>query len=79
MAEITRRRVGELQRGVFNILLDHPDGLPASEVLDRLEKLVPPLTSRRVIIPTGLAGGPSFAQQMVGILFGSGTCTRLAP
>lgn len=42
MAEITRRRVGELQRGVFKVLLDHPDGLPAKEVLQRLEKIVPP-------------------------------------
>jgi len=42
MAEITRRRVGELQRGVFKILLDHPDGLPAKDVLQRLEKVVPP-------------------------------------
>src|SRR5712692_5707773 len=42
MAEITRRRVGELQRGVFKILIDHPDGLPANEVLDLLEKVVPP-------------------------------------
>ncbi len=42
MAEITRRRVGELQRGVFKILLDHPDGLPANEVLKLLEKIVPP-------------------------------------
>ncbi len=29
MAEITRRRVRELQRGVFKILLNFPDGLPA--------------------------------------------------
>ena len=42
MPEITRKRVGELQRGVFKILLDHQDGLPAKEVLERLEKLVPP-------------------------------------
>jgi restriction system protein len=42
MAEITRKRVGELQRGVFKILFDHPDGLPANEVLELLEKLVPP-------------------------------------
>ncbi len=40
MAEITRRRVGELQRGVFRILLDFPDGLPAREVLERLEQIV---------------------------------------
>jgi restriction system protein len=42
MAEITRRRVGELERGVFKILLDFPDGLPAKEVLKRLETIVPP-------------------------------------
>lgn len=42
MAEITRKRVGELQRGVFKILLDHPDGLPANEILERMEKVVPP-------------------------------------
>ena len=42
MAEITRKRVGELQRGVFKILLDYPDGLPAKEVLQQLEQVVPP-------------------------------------
>lgn len=42
MAEITRQRVGELVRGVFRILLDHPDGLQAKEVLSSLEDLVPP-------------------------------------
>ena len=42
MAEITRRRVGELQRGVFKILLDYPDGLPAKDVLNRLPQVVPP-------------------------------------
>lgn len=42
MAEITRRRVGELMRGVVKILLDSPEGLPAKEVLGRLEKVVPP-------------------------------------
>ena len=40
MAEITRKRVGELQRGVFKVLLEHPDGLPAKEVIQRLEKVV---------------------------------------
>ncbi len=40
--EITRKRVGELMRGVFKILLDSPDGLPAKEVLHRLEQVVPP-------------------------------------
>jgi restriction system protein len=42
VAEIGKRRVGELLRGVFRILLDNPDGLPAREVLERLEKLVTP-------------------------------------
>jgi restriction system protein len=42
MAEITRRRVGELQRGVFKILLNYPEGLPANEVLEKLESVVPP-------------------------------------
>ncbi len=39
MAEITKKRVGELLRGVFEILLEHQDGLPANEVLERLEKI----------------------------------------
>ncbi len=29
-------------RGIFKILLDSPDGLPAKEVLHRLEQVVPP-------------------------------------
>lgn len=42
MAESKRKRKGELVRGVFRILLDHPDGLRAKEVLLRLEDEVPP-------------------------------------
>lgn len=42
MPEITVRRRGELLRGIFQILRDSPEGLPAFVVLDRLEKLVPP-------------------------------------
>jgi restriction system protein len=42
MAEVTQRRIGELQRGVFKILLDHPEGLPAKEILQRMEQGVPP-------------------------------------
>jgi hypothetical protein len=42
MAEITRKRVGELQRGVFKILLNYADGLPAKELLEKLESVVPP-------------------------------------
>jgi restriction system protein len=51
MAEITRRRVGELQRGVFKILLDHPDGLPAKEVLEKLGSVVPPTDFERSEYP----------------------------
>lgn len=42
MADVTVRRIGELQRGVFKILLDHPEGLPAKDVLKRMEQVVPP-------------------------------------
>lgn len=42
MAEVTRKRTGELLRGVFDVLMHHPDGLPAKLVLERLEKTVPP-------------------------------------
>lgn len=42
MAEITRRRNGELVRGVFKLLLAHPEGLPAKTVLEKLEEIVPP-------------------------------------
>ena len=42
MAEITRRRSGELVRGVFQILVRQVDAVPAKEVLRRLEELVPP-------------------------------------
>lgn len=51
MAEITRKRVGELQRGVLKILLDHPEGLQANEVLERLEKLVPPTDFEKADYP----------------------------
>lgn len=42
MSNISRRRVGELERGVFKILLDHPDGLPAKEIISRMPQVVPP-------------------------------------
>lgn len=42
MAEITRRRVGELVRGVFRILKNESEAIPAKDVLQRLEALVPP-------------------------------------
>ena len=42
MAEISRKRVYELVRGVLKILLDQPEGVPAKTVLDKLESVVPP-------------------------------------
>jgi len=42
MAEVGIRRLGELARGVFALLIDAPDGLPASQVLKTLEERVPP-------------------------------------
>jgi hypothetical protein len=33
VAEVTIKRYGELSRGVFAILMDKPEGLPAQQVL----------------------------------------------
>lgn len=41
MAEVTRRRTGEFLRKVFEILISHPEGLPAGEVLTQLRKSIP--------------------------------------
>ena len=51
MPEITRKRIGELQRGVIKILMDHADGLPAKDVLQRLEKEVPPTEFEMACFP----------------------------
>lgn len=40
MAEITLYRTGELLRKVFEILLPHPEGLPAKTVLEKVEQSV---------------------------------------
>jgi len=42
MAEITRRRSGELVRGVFQVLSRQAEAVPAKEVLRRLQEIVPP-------------------------------------
>jgi restriction system protein len=43
MGEMTVRRMGELVRGVFSVLMDAPDeGLPAAQVLKLIEARVPP-------------------------------------
>jgi restriction system protein len=51
MAEITRRRQGELVRGIFEILLVEPEGLRARDVLERLEQVVPPTEFERSNYP----------------------------
>ena len=51
MAEISRKRVGELVRGVFQILLPLPEGLKAKEVLERLHKIVPPTDFEKSTYP----------------------------
>lgn len=40
MAEVTRRRTGELVRTLFQILLSEPEGIQAKDALQRLEKSV---------------------------------------
>lgn len=42
MAEVDRKRTGELQRGVFKILMNEPDGLPARQVIAKMHEVVPP-------------------------------------
>jgi restriction system protein len=42
MAEITNQRRGEILRGIFKILIAHPEGLQAKDVLAKLENEVPP-------------------------------------
>lgn len=42
MPETSRKRSGELVRGVFQILMQQPEGLAAKDVLARLETVVPP-------------------------------------
>jgi restriction system protein len=53
MADITRRRVGELLRQVFQILMAHADGLPARDVLAALRKAKPPTPYEEGEFPSG--------------------------
>jgi hypothetical protein len=58
MAEVTIRRYGELSRGVFAILMDEPEGLPAQQILQEVEASVPPprSSSRRMRSIPAFAG-----------------------
>jgi restriction system protein len=51
LAEITRRRSGELVRGVFKLLLPHPEGLPAKLILEKLVETVPPTEFEKTTYP----------------------------
>ncbi len=51
MSNLSRRRVGELQRGVFKILSDRPEGLPAKEIISRMAQIVPPTEFERSDYP----------------------------
>src|SRR5687767_5104307 len=42
MPEVGKARQGELVRGVFAILRDQPEGMPAADVLAEVERRVPP-------------------------------------
>lgn len=42
MAEITRQRQGQLVRKAFEVLMEYPEGLPAREVIARVEKELGP-------------------------------------
>jgi len=41
MAEITIKRTGQLARKVFEILMKHPEGLPARKVIETVESELP--------------------------------------
>jgi len=40
MAETTRKRLGELVRAVFNVLVQHPEGMRAKDLLAEVEKTI---------------------------------------
>lgn len=41
MAEQTRERLGEYQFSILNLLLKHPEGIHANEVISQLEAIIP--------------------------------------
>lgn len=44
---ISMARQGELLRAVFQVLIDHPEGIPGREVLTKMQTLVPPTEYER--------------------------------
>src|SRR5215213_2660332 len=53
MATITRRRMGELLRALFQILIPHADGLPGAEALKQLAAKMPPTPPEQETLKTG--------------------------
>src|ERR1700683_1022786 len=51
MSNVSRLRIGELQRGVFKILLEQPEGLAAKEIIKRMEQVVPPTEFEKADYP----------------------------
>lgn len=51
MSNMSRLRIGELQRGVFKILLEQSEGLAAKEVIKRMEQVVPPTEFEKADYP----------------------------
>ena len=51
MAEITRQRQGEMIQAIFRVLEGNPDGLPAQEVIKRVEDALPPTDFERSDYP----------------------------
>jgi restriction system protein len=51
MAETTRKRLGELTRGVFAVLIDRPEPLPVSQVLKLAAERVPPTPFEQEMLP----------------------------
>src|ERR1700756_1788992 len=51
MAQVTRKRVGELARGVFSVLIPHSEGLQAKAVLEEMRRVVPPTDFERQNYP----------------------------
>jgi restriction system protein len=51
MSNMSRLRIGELQRGVFKILLAQPEGLAAKEIIKRMEQVVPPTEFEKADYP----------------------------
>lgn len=51
MSNTSRLRIGELQRGVFKILLEQPKRLAAKEIIKRMEQIVPPTEFEKADYP----------------------------